>query len=127
MSLDERYGRRPARDRRPVLLAALGLFVAAAVAWAAWSLVTLNRSALSWQDVGVDASDPASVRVTFEVSQASGRAALCAVRATDSRGAVVGWADVPVGPSTGDRATGEARVRTVRPAAGGGVVSCVRR
>jgi hypothetical protein len=127
VSLDERYGRRPARDRRPLLLAALGVFVAAAVVWAVWSIITLTRSTLSWRDVDVDTSDPAVVRVTFEVSQATDRAALCAVRATDAAGAVVGWADVPVGPSPAGTAEAQARVRTVRPAAGGGVVTCVRR
>ncbi len=127
MSLDERYGRRPARDRRPLLLAALGVFVAAALTWAVWSLVILTRTSLTWHDVSVDASDPAVVRVTFEVEQAAGHGALCAVRATDSGGAVVGWVDVPVRPSPSGTAAADAQVRTVRPAAGGGVVSCVRR
>ena len=127
MSLDERYGRRPARDRRPLLRVALGVFVAAAVVWAVWSIATLTTSALTWRDVDVDASDPAVVRVTFEVSRAADRAVLCAVRATDAAGAVVGWTDVPVGPSPAGTTEAQARVRTVRPAAGGGVVTCVRR
>jgi hypothetical protein len=127
VSLDERYGRRPARHRRGLLLAALGVFVAAALAWAVWSIWALSRTALTWQDVGVDTADPGQVRVTFEVSQAAGQAALCTVRATDAAGAVVGWAEVSVGPASTGRAAGEARVRTIRPATGGGVASCVRR
>ena len=127
MSLDERYGRRRTRDRRPLLLAALGVFVVAAAVWAVWSLVVLNRDALGWQDTGVDTSEPGVVSVSFAVSQHAGRTALCSVRATDARGAVVGWVDVPVGPSGTDATEARVRVRTVRPATGGGVVSCVRR
>ena len=127
MSLDERYGRRPARNRRPLLLGTLGVFVAAAVVWAIWSIAILTTSTLSWREVGVDASDPAAVRVTFEVSRSGGRPVLCSVRATDAAGVVVGWVDVPVGPSSAETIGTQARIRTVRPAAGGGVVTCVRR
>jgi hypothetical protein len=67
------------------------------------------------------------VRVSLEVSQAAGRAAVCSVRATDADGQVVGWVDVPVQPSGSGTATATATVRTVRPAADGAVVTCVRR
>jgi hypothetical protein len=127
MSLDERYGRRPAGHRRPLLLAALGVFAVAAVAWMVWSVVGTSSSRVTWENVGVDASDPAAVRVTFEVYQAAGNGALCSVRATDAEGETVGWTDVPVRPSTTGTAVAEVRLRTIRPATGGGVVSCVRR
>jgi hypothetical protein len=127
MSLDERYGRRTGRDRRPLLFAVLGVFVLLAATWAVWTIWSLGRTTLTWTTVAVDASDPASVRVSFQVSQAAGHAALCSVRATDAAGAVVGWVDAPVRAATTRTTGAEVRVRTVRPATGGGVVSCVRR
>ena len=127
MSLDERYGRRPAGHRRALLLAALGVFVVAAAAWMTWSVVGTSRARLTWENVGVDTSDPAAVRVAFQVYQAAGNGALCAVRATDAEGDTVGWTDVPVRGSTTGTAAAEVRIRTLRPATGGGVVSCVRR
>ena len=132
MSLDARYGRRPpspARRRR--LFAALAVFVVVAAAWAAWAAVRLTQSSLTWQDAGADTSDPALVRVSFVVSLAPGRRAVCAVRATDRSGAVVGWLDVPVeAPAAGGplvSVTTSATVPTSEPATGGGVSDCARR
>jgi hypothetical protein len=125
--LDVRYGRRQARDRRRLLVAALVAAAVLALAWAIWAAGTVSRAGISWRATAVDASDPAVVRVSFEVNQAPGRAAVCSVRATDSGGQVVGWVDVPVPPSASGTSTATAAVRTVRPAADGGVVTCVRR
>jgi hypothetical protein len=125
--LDARYGRRPARDRRRLLAAALVAFVVLALAWAIWAGVSLTRSSISWRATAVDAADPGVVRVSFEVTQAAGRAAVCSVRATDAAGAVVGWVDVAVPASPTGTATATASVRTTRPGAGGDVVTCVRR
>jgi Domain of unknown function (DUF4307) len=132
VSLDARYGRRPpspARRRR--LLAAFALFVFVAVAWAVWAAIRITQSTLTWADTGADASDPALVRVSFVVSLAPGREAVCAVRATDGSGAVVGWVDVPVtAPSSGAglvRVTKTAPVPTSQSATGGGVSACAGR
>ena len=125
--LDVRYGRRPARDRRRVLVAVFALVGVLVLAWAVWAGGTVSRATIGWRATAVDASDPAVVRVSFEVTQAAGRAALCTVRATDADGQVVGWVDVPVPPSASGTATATAAVRTSRPAADGAVVTCVRR
>ena len=125
MSLDERYGRAPARDRRRLLAVLLGAFVLVAAAWAVWSLVLLGRTTLNWSTTAVDTADPAAARVSFEVSGGEAGPAVCSVRATDADGVVVGWTDVQVRAGTPGGAT--ATVRTTRQAAGGGVVSCVRR
>ena len=125
--LDARYGRRPARGRRALPGAALAAFVVLALAWSIWAGVSLTRAGIDWRATAVDTADPGLVRVSFEVTQAAGRAALCNVRATDPAGAVVGWVDVPVPASASGTATATASVRTARPAAGGGVVTCVRR
>ena len=125
--LDVRYGRRPARDRRRLLVAVLATVGVLALAWAIWAGGTVSRARIDWRPTAVDTSDPAVVRVSFEVTQAAGRAVVCSVRATDADGQVVGWVDVPVPPSASGTATATAAVRTVRPAADGAVVACVRR
>jgi hypothetical protein len=126
--LDERYGRRPARrGRRRALVALLAVFVAAAAAWAVWAAVALTRASLSWQDTGAEVLGPSVVRVSFVVRAAPGTRVVCAVRATDDAGAVVGWLDVPVLTPGSGRAEATATVPTSQPATGGGVGSCVRR
>ena len=125
--LDVRYGRRPARDRRRRLTVALAAFVVLALAWAIWAAASVARARIDWRATAVDTADPGVVRVAVEVTQDAGRAAVCSVRATDAAGAVVGWTDVGVPTSTSGTATATASVRTTRPAAGGGVVTCVRR
>ena len=126
--LDERYGRRPARPgRRRALVVLLGLLVAAAAAWAVWAAGAVTRSSLTWQDAGSDVVSPAVVRVSFVVRAAPGTHVVCAVRAVDDAGAVVGWLDVPVVAPGSGPATPTVTVPTSQPATGGGVSSCVRR
>src|SRR5256885_10942624 len=119
--LDERYGRRPARrGRRRALVALLVVFVAAAVTWAVWAAVALTQSSLSWQDTGAEVVGPSAGRVSFVVRAAPGMRVICAVRATDDTGAVVGWLDVPVVAPGSGRANTTATVPTSQPATGGG-------
>ena len=125
--LDVRYGRRPGRDRRRVLVAALATAGVLALAWAIWAGATVSRARIGWRVTALDTSDRAVVRVSFEVTQAAGRAVVCSVRATDADGQVVGWVDVPVPPGASGTATATAAVRTTRPATDGTVVTCVRR
>jgi hypothetical protein len=126
--LDQRYGRRPPRPgRRRLLVAVLAAFVMAAAGWAVWAAVTSAGASLSWQDTGTDAGGPAAVRVSFAVRAAAGSRVVCAVRATDDRGALVGWLDVPLVVGSSGRATVTATVPTSQPATGGGVSACARR
>jgi hypothetical protein len=126
--LDQRYGRRPVRPgRRRVLVALLVVFVVVAAAWAVWTAVTLTRSSVTWQDSGAAVAGTSAVRVSFVVRAAPGTHVVCAVRATDDTGAVVGWLDVPVVAPESGRAPVTVTVPTSQPATGGGVGSCVRR
>jgi hypothetical protein len=126
--LDQRYGRRPPRPgRRRALVAALAAFGVAAAAWAVWAAVTSAGASLSWQDTGTDGGGPAAVRVSFAVRAAAGSRVVCAVRATDDRGDVVGWLDVPLVVGSSGRAAVTATVPTSQPATGGGVSACARR
>ena len=125
--LDVRYGRRPGRHPPRMVIAALAVAGVLALAWAVWAGGTVTRARIDSRATAVDTSDPAVVRVSIEVTQAGGRATVCSVRATDADGQVVGWVDVPVPATASGTATATAAVRTTRPAAGGGVVACVRR
>jgi hypothetical protein len=127
VSLDERYGRRARPARRRLLWAGLGAFVVAALAWVVWAAVGIGRSSVTWHDIAVDVSDPALVRLTFQVSAAPGAPAVCAVRATAAGGAIVGWADVAVQVTPAGRAVVRTQLRTSEAATGGSVSSCVRR
>jgi hypothetical protein len=124
--LDERYGRRPPRRGvfRAWRVVALAVFVVLAVAWLAWAGLRTTRTALTWQDLGTQVAGPDVARVSFQVSGAPGRTAVCAVQAVDAHGGVVGWRDVRVPVEPSGRATATAAVRTSRPAAGGGVSAC---
>jgi hypothetical protein len=125
--LDQRYGRRPPGRRRVALVVVLALVAAGAVAWAVWAVAGLSRASVSVGQVTVDASDPALVRVSFDVSVPGGRSAVCSVRATDAAGVVVGWADVRVAPAGSGAGTASVAVRTSMPASGGGVRDCIAR
>jgi Domain of unknown function (DUF4307) len=127
LSLDERYGRRPARAGRRRLVVALAAFVVVAAGWAVWVAFSVAGSSLTWWDAGADASDPAAVRVTFDVTMAPGTQAVCAVRATDATGTVVGWVDVPVVAPASGRVRRTVVVPTSQAATGGGVGDCARR
>jgi hypothetical protein len=89
--------------------------------------VAFTRSSLSWQDTGAEVQGTSAVRVSFVVRAAPGTHVVCAVRATDDTGAVVGWLDVPIVAPGSGRANATATVPTSQPATGGGVSSCVRR
>jgi hypothetical protein len=126
--LDERYGRRPAGPaRRRALVVVLAVLVAAAAAWAVWAAVALTRSSVTWQDAGSHVVGPTAVQVSFAVRAAPGTHVVCAVRALDGSGDVVGWLDVPVVAPESGRATATATVPTSQPATSGGVSSCVPR
>jgi Domain of unknown function (DUF4307) len=125
--LDERYGRRPRPGRRRLLVALLAAVVAVAAAWAVWAAFALTRSSLTWTDAGADVTGTTAVRVSFVVRAAPGTHLVCAVRATDDTGAVVGWLDVPVVAPSSGTATPTVTVPTSQPATGGGVASCARR
>jgi hypothetical protein len=92
-----------------------------------WAAFALTRSSLTWTDAGADIQGSTSVRVSFVVRAAPGTHVVCAVRATDETGAVVGWLDVPVVPPASGTATATVTVPTSQPATGGGVASCARR
>ena len=82
-----------------VVAGVLGLGVAAGT-WTAYQRSTANRTDASM--IGYHVIDDHSVLVRFEVDKARGKTVTCALIARDSKGHVVGVADVTVGPGTSD-------------------------
>lgn len=99
-----RYGRRREPRRRGRVWAGLALVAVLAVA--------VVLSVRLYQQYGDPAYTPTVIRfsgitdsqvmITFRVHRPAGRAAVCAVRALDADGAVVGRAEVPVPADAGE-------------------------
>ncbi|MFC6082345.1 DUF4307 domain-containing protein [Sphaerisporangium aureirubrum] len=112
------------RSARLVVLVVVGVVVA--VAMAGWGYVMMsargNPQALS-QVITFELGGPGSITITFQVSKPEDRAAVCRLRAMDTRQAEVGAKDVtiPVGASTVQLTE---RLRTSAPAASGHVQYC---
>ncbi|GAA1776398.1 DUF4307 domain-containing protein [Nostocoides vanveenii] len=109
-------------DRRPLLLALLG--VAAAMAVVVWFAVSATHGRVSWQTTGYDVVDAQRVDVRFTVHRPADVAVTCQLKAMDQAFAAVGLLDVtiPAGPEVdvAQRAT----IRTTALAVTGTVLTC---
>lgn len=98
-SLANRYGAQkralsPA-TKRGIAAAA----VAAGIAFLAWVSTSNSLSDVSFKDVGYVTVDATLAEVDFQVTREPGATVQCAVKALDSKFAVVGWKVVTVAPS----------------------------
>ncbi|MEO3814038.1 DUF4307 domain-containing protein [Sphaerisporangium sp. B11E5] len=112
------------RSTRYAVLAVVGVLVA--LAMAGWGYVMMsargNPEALS-QVITFQVGGPDSVTITFQVSKPEDRAAVCRLRAMDTRQAEVGARDVTV-PAGSSAVQLTERLRTSAPAASGHVQYC---
>ncbi|MET3810781.1 DUF4307 domain-containing protein [Arthrobacter sp. UYEF3] len=101
-SLANRYGaqkRTPGgKTRRNILIAAVAVGIGV-IGWVATSSAT---ESVSFKDIGYSTPDATAAGIDFQVSKNPGTAAKCAVKAMDSKFAVVGWKVVDVGPNAAD-------------------------
>jgi hypothetical protein len=74
-----------------VLLVAIGLL--------AWVTTSSSHSSVSFKDVGYSSTDATQSEVDFQVTKNPAATAKCAVKAMDSKFAVVGWKVVEIGPN----------------------------
>ncbi|MET3203420.1 MULTISPECIES: DUF4307 domain-containing protein [unclassified Arthrobacter] len=102
-SLANRYGSkkpslRPA-VKRGIAVAAL----AAGVGFMAWVSTSNAASDVTFKDVGFSTIDATAAEVDFQVTRDPETAVKCAVKALDSKFAVVGWkvVDIPPGAANG--------------------------
>lgn len=98
-SLANRYGSQKrafgGKTKRNIVIAVL-LVVVGLLFWVATSS---SQSSVSFKDVGYSATDATQLSVDFQVTKSPGATAKCAVKALDSKFAVVGWKVVQIGPN----------------------------
>ncbi len=125
-TIDERYGRTPARTRRTRWLVAslAALMVATFALWVVWTGFDNGQGNIDVQDIGHKIIDDSSVSVTWALSVPAGTAVSCAIQAQNEAHGIVGWKIVDV-PSS-DRFTRQftETVRTSQLAVTGLIYRC---
>lgn len=99
-SLANRYGGQKhafrGKAKRNIVIAALLV----AIGLLAWFATSSSQSSVSFKDVGYSSTDATQSEVDFQVTKNPSATAKCAVKALDSKFAVVGWKVVQIGPNT---------------------------
>lgn len=132
-SLANRYGTQkrslPPRTKRIVAGAAL----AAGIGFMAWVSTSSAVNGVTFKDIGYSTVDATLAEVDFQVTRDPGTPVKCAVKALDSKYAVVGWkvVEVPAAAADGEPDGGRTvaqrvTVRTESLSVSGVVDSCWR-
>jgi len=124
-TLDERYGTSSPSRRKGVV--ALAVVVAAAgLSWLVWAMLEQGRPDAQSAMVGFEAEEPHAAVATFDVVRSSTEIeASCLLRAFSADHAIVGEANVVVGPGGDERQRLTETVRTERQATSVEMVGCV--
>lgn len=124
-TLDERYGTAgPSRHKGVVALAVV--VVAAGLSWLVWAMLEQGRPDAQSAMVGFEADGPHAAVATFDVVRRSTDVeASCLLRAFSADHAIVGEANVVVGPGGEERQRLTETVRTEREATSVEMVGCV--
>ncbi|MFE4545269.1 DUF4307 domain-containing protein [Arthrobacter sp. NPDC056727] len=98
ISLANRYGRPKRRlsgkARRWAIIAAL----AVGMGFLAWVSTSNATASVTFKDIGYRTTDATQAEVDFQVTREPGTAVKCAIKALDSKFAVVGWKVVDIPP-----------------------------
>ena len=130
-SLANRYGgqKRPLSGAAKRGIAVAGL--AAGVGFMAWVSTSSAASGVTFKDIGFSTVDATQAEVDFQVTREPGTAVKCAVKALDSKFAVVGWKVVDIPPGEADKTADGGRtvaqrvaLRTESPSVSGVVDNC---
>ena len=104
-SLANRYGGQKRaltrKGKRNILFAAL----AVGIALLAWASTSAAMSSVSFKDIGYNTRDATLTEIDFQVTKDPAADAKCAVKAMDSKFAIVGWKVVDIGPNGTDAGT----------------------
>ena len=130
-SLANRYGGQKRaltrKGKRNILIAAL----AVGVAFLAWVSISAATASVSFKDIGYSTRDATLTEIDFQVTKDPATDAKCAVKAMDSKFAIVGWKVVDIGPNATDAGTDgghttahRAQLRTESQAVSAVVDSC---
>jgi hypothetical protein len=97
-TLDERYGRTPARKRRSRLFAIVAAIAVVVVfgAWVIWAGLDQSDRGLDQDVIGYEVLSEHSTVVHSQVSVDPGVEAKCAVQVLDKSYSIVGWKEITV-------------------------------
>lgn len=101
-SLANRYGAKKRRLKPGARRAIGGAALAAGIGFLAWVSTSQSLSDVSFKDIGYSTTDATLAEVDFQVTREPGTAVKCAVKALDSKFAVVGWKVVDIPPAHAD-------------------------
>lgn len=101
-SLANRYGAKKRRLQPGARRAIAGAALAAGIGFLAWVSTSQSLSDVSFKDIGYSTTDATLAEVDFQVTREPGTAVKCAVKALDSKFAVVGWKVVDIPPAQAD-------------------------
>ncbi|MGX5714512.1 DUF4307 domain-containing protein [Arthrobacter sp. MAHUQ-56] len=130
-SLANRYGAKKRRLTPTAARTAVGIALAAGIGFLAWVSTSNSLSGVTFKDIGYSTTDSTLAEVDFQVTREPAKAVKCAVKALDSKFAVVGWKVVDIPPSAADGTPDGGRtvaqrvtVRTESASVSGVVDSC---
>lgn len=125
-SLDERYGRTPARARRGRVIAVIVAagFAIVLIAWLVWAGLQGDAASIEYRDVSHEIVNDSLVVVTFEVTADPGSHVSCAVEALNVGFSVVGLKTIDLPPSAERSRTVTQEVRTTERAVSGLIYRC---
>lgn len=72
--------------------------MAAGICFMAWVSTSSAVSSVTFKDIGYSTTDATRAEVDFQVTREPGTAVKCAIKALDSKFAVVGWKVVDIPP-----------------------------
>jgi hypothetical protein len=101
-SLANRYGAQKRRLTPGAKRIIGGTALAVGIGFLAWVSTSQSLSDVSFKDVGYTTTDATLAEVDFQVTREPGTAVKCAVKALDSKFAVVGWKVVDIPPAEAD-------------------------
>ena len=101
-SLANRYGGQKralsGKTKRMILAAAL----ASGIGFMAWISTSNAIASVTYKDIGFSTPDATLAEIDFQVTKDPAADAKCALKALDSKFAVVGWKVVGIGPNAAD-------------------------
>ena len=101
-SLANRYGAQKRRLSPKAARAAIAAALAVGIGFLAWVTTSNSLSGVTYKDVGYSTTDATLAEVDFQVTREPGNPVKCAVKALDSKFAVVGWKVVDIPPTAAD-------------------------
>jgi Domain of unknown function (DUF4307) len=101
-SLANRYGAKKRRLSPRAARALIGVALALGIGFLAWVTTSNSLSGVTFKDVGYSTPDATLAEVDFQVTREPANPVKCAVKALDSKFAVVGWKVVDIPPTVAD-------------------------